>query len=82
MIDFSGGKATVRVEPGVAILSGGKPVTAMELRADTADGGPDVLVLGPLSLQVIERGGRYGIRLKDNDSARSAASSRACSGTR
>ncbi len=42
----------------------------MELRADTASGGPDVLVLGPLSLQVIERGGRYGIRLKDNASAR------------
>jgi uncharacterized protein (DUF1684 family) len=68
VIDFSGGKATVRVEPGVRILSGDKPVTTMELRADTASGGPDVLVLGPLSLQVIERGGRYGIRLKDNAS--------------
>jgi uncharacterized protein len=70
VIDFSGGKASVRVEPGVRILSGDKPVTAMDLRADTASGGPDVLVLGPLSLQVIERGGRYGIRLKDNQSAR------------
>jgi len=70
VIDFSGGKATVRVEPGVRVLSGDKPVTAMELRADTASGGPDVLVLGPLSLQVIERGGRYGIRLKDNQSPR------------
>src|SRR5687767_7365532 len=27
VIDFAGGKATVRVEPGVAILSDGKPVT-------------------------------------------------------
>ena len=70
VIDFSGGKATVSVEPGVRILSGDKPVTTMELRADTASGGPDVLVLGPLSLQVIERGGRYGIRLKDNESTR------------
>ena len=70
VFDFSRGKATVRVEPGVRILSGDKAVTAMELRADTAAGGPDVLVLGPLSLQVIERGGRYGIRLKDNESAR------------
>jgi len=69
VLHFSGGKATVRVEPGVHILSGGKPVTSMELRADTSSGGPDVLVLGPLSLQVIERGGRYGIRLKDNQSA-------------
>ena len=73
VIAFSGGKATVRAEPGVRILSGDKPVTAMELRADTASGGPDVLVLGPLSLQVIERGGRYGIRMKDNESARRRA---------
>jgi len=65
-----GGKATVRVEPGVRVLSGDKPVTSMDLRADTASGGPDVLVHGPLSLQVIERGGRYGIRLKDNASPR------------
>ena len=66
-IDFTGGKATLRVEPGVPLTSGDKPVTTMALRADTAEGGPDVLVLGPLSMQVIERGGRYGIRLKDND---------------
>jgi hypothetical protein len=70
VIDFSGGKATLRVEPGVRVLSADKPVTApMDLRADTASDGPDVLVLGPLSLQVIERGGRYGLRLKDNESA-------------
>ena len=67
VIDFTNGKATVRVEPGAAVTSGGKPVTTMPLRADTAEGGPDTLVLGPLSLTVIERGGRYGIRLKDND---------------
>src|SRR5687768_12330239 len=43
VIDFAAGKATVRVEPGVAILSDGKPVTTIPLRADTAQGGPDVL---------------------------------------
>ncbi len=67
-IDFGGGRATVRVEPGVAVSSGGKAVTSMPLRADTSEGGPDVLVHGPLSLEVIERGGRYGIRLKDTES--------------
>ena len=67
VIEFAKGKASIRVEPGVAVTSGGKPVTAMELRADTASGGPDTLVLGPLSMQVIERGGRYGIRLRDNE---------------
>ena len=73
VIDFLAGKATVRVEPGVRIVSGDKPVTAMDLRADTAAGGPDVLVLGPVSLQVIERGGRFGIRMKDNQSAQRRA---------
>src|SRR5688572_12231191 len=42
----------------------------MALRPDSAKDGPDVLVLGPLALHVIERGGRYAIRLKDNQSAR------------
>jgi hypothetical protein len=67
VIEFAGGKASVRVEPGVTVTSAGKPVTSMPLRADTAEGGPDVLVHGPLSLTVIERGGRYGVRLKDNE---------------
>ncbi len=73
VIQFAGGQASVRIEPGVKVLSEGKAVTAMDLRSDTASGGPDELVLGPLSMQVIERGGRYGIRLKDNDSPRRKA---------
>ena len=32
-----------------------------------------MLVLGPVSLQVIERGGRFGIRMKDNQSAQRRA---------
>ena len=71
VLDFTNGKTTVRVNPGVTVLSGGKPVTAAtEMRADTAEGGPDVLVLGPISMQIIERGGRYGVRMKDNNSYR------------
>jgi uncharacterized protein (DUF1684 family) len=72
VIDFApGGEATLRPEPGVRIEAGGKAVAGpMALRADTADGGPDVLVMGPVSLQVIERGGRYGVRMKDNEAER------------
>jgi uncharacterized protein len=70
VIELAKGKVSVRVEPGVRVTAGGAPVTAMDLRPDTAKDGPDVLVLGPLSLHVIERGGRYAIRLKDNESAR------------
>ena len=71
VIEFApGGKAVLRPQPGVEILTGGKPAAAeMPLLADTAEGGPSVLVMGPVSLQVIERGGRYGLRMKDNQSA-------------
>jgi uncharacterized protein len=70
VIELAGGKASVRVEPGVKVTLNGAPVTTTDLRPDTAQDGPDVLVLGPLSLHVIERGGRYAIRLKDNESVR------------
>jgi len=54
--DLDRGKVVLRME-GVS----------RELRADSA-GAPDVVTLGSLSLFVIERGGRYGIRLKDRNS--------------
>ena len=63
------GKTTVRTEKGALATVGGKPVTVLELRPDVP-GPADVLKLGPrLTLHVIERGGRYGIRLKDTQSA-------------
>jgi hypothetical protein len=69
VFDLQGGKTTVRMEPGVEATVDGKPVTAHELRPDVP-GPPDVVKLGPrLTLHVIERGGRYGIRLKDTQSA-------------
>ena len=73
VIGFAGGKATLTPAPGAKIELAGKPANTpvsgpTVLRADTADGGPDVLVMGPVSLQVIERGGRYGVRMKDNQS--------------
>jgi len=61
------GKVSVRVEPGVTVTAAGTPITAMPLRSDDP-GPPDVLKLGRLSLHVIARGGRYGIRMKDPES--------------
>ena len=62
------GKVTVHVDPAHAtVTSSGKPVSKMELRSDEP-GPPDVLTLGRLSLHVITRGGRYGIRMKDPES--------------
>lgn len=62
--ELRGGTVTARVEPGVQATSGGKAVSTLVLRPDTA-GSPDVLQLGPLSMHVIARGSRLGIRLKD-----------------
>jgi len=60
-------RVSVRMNPGVAATAGGKPVEAMEMRSDATDD-PDVLALDALTLQVIDRGGRLGIRLKDMNS--------------
>jgi uncharacterized protein (DUF1684 family) len=57
---------------GAFDLDHGKVVMRMdgrsrELRADSA-GSPDIVTLGSLSMFVIQRGDRYGIRLKDQNS--------------
>jgi uncharacterized protein (DUF1684 family) len=64
---FAGGRTTVKLEPGVRATVSGKPVTTTELKSDDK-GPPDVLVMGPLTFQIIKRGERYGVRLKDNNS--------------
>jgi uncharacterized protein (DUF1684 family) len=61
------GETTVSLEPGVrATVDGHPPAGAVRMRPDTS-GSPDVLEMGALSLYVIERSGRYGIRLKDKN---------------
>ena len=62
-----GASITVRIEPGVPATIDGQPVTWHSLRPDSS-GSPDVLELNDLTMYVIERGGRYGIRLKDQNS--------------
>jgi uncharacterized protein len=63
------GETRFRLEPGVVAGVGGRILTSGLLRPDTS-GEPTVLSLGHLTLHVIERGGRFAIRLKDNDSER------------
>ena len=62
-----GASITVRIEPGVAATIDGRPVTSHLMRPDSS-GSPDVLEIDDLTMYVIERGGRYGIRLKDLNS--------------
>ncbi len=61
------GEVTVRPDPGTELRSRGKPVTTMVLRSDNP-GPTDILTLRDLTLFVIERGGRLGIRLRDKNS--------------
>jgi uncharacterized protein (DUF1684 family) len=68
-----GNKVTVDVSPGVAVTRAGKPVTRALLRSDADDGGPDVLALGAVTMQVIARGGKLAIRVKDMRSPARAA---------
>ena len=65
--EFHAGKTTLRVENGVAATSNGKPVTTIELKTDEKQQ-PDIINIGSLSLNVIKRGERYGVRVKDKNS--------------
>ncbi|HYM10861.1 MAG TPA: DUF1684 domain-containing protein [Bryobacterales bacterium] len=64
---LEGGKVTLRVQPGAAVTAKGKPVETLEMHSDQK-GAPDVIALGDLTMHVIERQGRLGIRLKDKNS--------------
>jgi uncharacterized protein len=61
------GRVTVKTGPGVEASIAGQRVESRELRSDASEA-PDVLALGRLTLQVIDRGGRLGIRVRDPQS--------------
>ena len=65
VFDFRNGAATFHAEPGVTALMNGKAAgSIVQLRSD-ANGSADQLQIAGLSMSVIERGSRHGIRLKD-----------------
>jgi uncharacterized protein len=66
--EFRGGKTHVTPASGVHLLINGKPLAGQPLQSDTTDH-PDVVELGSLTMVVIERGPRTGIRLRDPESA-------------
>jgi len=68
VFELKDGQVTVALLPGASGRIGAKPVSGtVTMRPDTS-GSPDVLEMGTLSLSVIERGGKLGIRLKDKNS--------------
>jgi uncharacterized protein (DUF1684 family) len=67
--DFRAGATHFTAAPGAHPLINGKPATpGQSLQPDTTDH-PDVVNLGSLTMMVIRRGGKTGIRLRDPDSA-------------
>ncbi len=66
--DFHNGQTTFRAAAGVAVTVNGKPVgAAVRLKPDS-EGKPDQVQFDGLTMFVIQRGNRYGMRLKDIDS--------------
>ncbi len=55
---------SMRVNSGVDVRSEGEPVAEIDVLADTTDS-PVTLSLGSLSWAVVERDGRYAVRLRD-----------------
>jgi uncharacterized protein (DUF1684 family) len=68
VFDLRHGKVTVRMLPSMRATVGGQPLTVRELRNDQS-GSPDIITLGRLTMHVIQRGQRFGVRLKDLDAA-------------
>ncbi|HLA77165.1 MAG TPA: DUF1684 domain-containing protein [Vicinamibacteria bacterium] len=65
VLDFRGGQTAVMLDPGVTATVEGKPVVKGQVLAPDSK---DVLSLGRVTLQVIKRQDRVGVRMKDLDS--------------
>lgn len=64
VFEFHNGRATLHVNPGAGVTVNGKKVATAELK-DDKDQAPDVVKTDDVSLTVIQRGKRFGIRLRD-----------------
>jgi uncharacterized protein (DUF1684 family) len=67
VFEFHDSKTAFQAASGVEVTVNGKPAATATLRPDTS-GAPDVLRIRDLTMYVIERSGRYAIRLKDQNS--------------
>ena len=67
-------RLVARPEAGISIaaedkrLPGATPVTTADLKDDNDDAGPTILQLGSLLINVVKRGDRIGVRVKDSES--------------
>ena len=63
VFEFRSGRTKFRAEPGVDARIGGRPARDAELKPES-----DEVVFAGLTMFVIKRGDRYGIRLRDKNS--------------
>jgi uncharacterized protein (DUF1684 family) len=63
------GYVRLMAQPDAGITADSKPVTALDLKDDNDDSGPTILKLGTLIINVVKRGDRIGVRVKDSQSA-------------
>jgi hypothetical protein len=69
VFELRAGQVTVALLPGASGRVAGKPVSGTTAMKPDTSGSTEVLEMGALSMNVIERGGKVGIRLKDKNSA-------------
>lgn len=67
VMEKSGSSVTFKAEPSVTVTSEGKNVQAVAMAPDSS-GKPTILKIGTVSFYLIERGGKYGVRVKDPQS--------------
>jgi uncharacterized protein (DUF1684 family) len=68
VFERQGDKVTVKVQSGAAVTWSNQVITDMEMKSDKDGADPTILSLGDLSMFVIARGDKLGIRLKDKNS--------------
>ena len=64
VLDFDGEQVTVTATPGVTLTVNGVAVTHQRL-ADDLDPTPDYLSVGELTMVILRRGARFGVRMWD-----------------
>lgn len=62
------GRVRLAALPKAGITVDGKGVTTLDLKDDNDDAGPTMMKLGSLLINVIKRGERIGVRVKDTES--------------
>jgi len=68
LLHMKSGAVTFEPVKGVAVTVDGKPVTNAALKPDTEEH-PDTIEIGSLTMTIIKRGDRTGVRLRDPDAA-------------